>query len=321
MAQRAAHFFEFQLGEARYMMRPIDVALPRFEKHAERSLVTVISASDPAELADNGWIDAKMRALAEASDDVWNENFLEGLLIGTPGPQPSPSPALMTNIRRLVSWHAFIPNLDLPPGPYALSPAGLSQVYRLYDDTKNAFMVPIEPESAQTGYPQSLSIAVPSKLSALPTKEHPLSGKRIAVKEIFALRGLRIALSNRAFYAIQSPSKHTAPAIQQLLDTGVTLVGSTKCSSMISREDPIEAVDFQAPWNPRGDGYQSPVGSSSGSAAGIASYDWLDITIGSDSESSETRRRLHILNLERLSYRKQPATGFRERLFSAPIFT
>jgi len=52
---------------------------------------------------------------------------------------------------------------------------------------------------------------------------------------------------------------------------------------MISREDPVEAVDFQAPWNPRGDGYQSPVGSSSGSAAGIASYDWLDVTIGSDS--------------------------------------
>lgn len=62
-------------------------------------------------------------------------------------------------------------------------------------------------------------------------------------------------------------------------------MGSTKCSSMISREDPVEAVDFQVPWNPRGDGYQSPVGSSSGSAAGIVSYDWLDFTIGSDSKN------------------------------------
>ena len=40
------------------------------------------------------------------------------------------------------------------------------------------------------------------------------------------------------------------------------------------------AVDYQAPWNPRADQYQSPTGSSSGSAAAIASYEWLDFTIG-----------------------------------------
>ncbi|KAF2247756.1 amidase signature enzyme [Trematosphaeria pertusa] len=131
-------------------------------------------------------------------------------------------------------------------------------------------------------YPQSLSIAVPSKLSAVPTPAFPLRGKRIGVKELFALRGLHMALSNRAFYAVASPAEHTAPAIQKLLDAGAILVGSTKCSSMTSREDPAETVDFMAPWNPRGDGYQSPVGSSSGSAAGVASYDWLDFTIGSD---------------------------------------
>ena len=106
----------------------------------------------------------------------------------------------------------------------------------------------------------------------------------MGVKELYFLRGLRMTLSNRAYYAVSTPAEHTAPAIQKLIDAGAIMVGSTKCSSMISREDPIEATDFQAPWNPRGDGYQSPVGSSSGSAAGIASYDWLDFTIGSDSE-------------------------------------
>jgi hypothetical protein len=54
---------------------------------------------------------------------------------------------------------------------------------------------------------------------------------------------------------------------------------------MISREEPVEATAFQAPFSPRGDGYQSPVGSSSGSAAAIASYEWLDLPIGSDSKS------------------------------------
>ena len=93
-----------------------------------------------------------------------------------------------------------------------------------------------------------------------------------------------MALSNRAFYAVSSPAQTTAPAIQKLLDAGAVMVGSTKSSSMISREDPVEAVDFQAPFNPRGDGYQSPAGSSSGSAAAVASYDWLDFTVGSDSK-------------------------------------
>ncbi|CAI6341125.1 unnamed protein product [Periconia digitata] len=299
-AYRTARRFEFQLGDAWYITRPVNIALPRLERQpTEHSLVTIISASHPAQLADGGWIEAQVRSFVGAGDDVWNENFLQGLLIGTPEPTPSPSSTFLDSMKRLVPWHAFVPNLNFPPGPYALSPTGLSQVYRLYDDTKNAFMVPIEPTSTEDGhfeplqlagnYPQSQSIAVPSRLSTLATDHHPLRGKCIAVKELFSLHGLRVALSNRAFLAVQSPAKETAPAIQKLLETGVVLLGSTKCSSMISREDPIEAVDFQAPWNPRGDGYQSPVGSSSGSAASIASYDWLDITIGSDTTGSSRR--------------------------------
>ncbi len=134
-------------------------------------------------------------------------------------------------------------------------------------------------------FPQSLQVAVSSRLHSPPSAEKPLLGKRIGVKELFALRGLRMALSNRAHYAVSSPAPATAPVIQKVLDAGAVLVGSTKCSSMISREDPVEAVDFQAPFNPRGDGYQSPVGSSSGSGAAIAAYDWLDFTIGSDSKT------------------------------------
>lgn len=36
----------------------------------------------------------------------------------------------------------------------------------------------------------------------------------------------------------------------------------------------------------QGDGYQAPGGSSSGPGAGMASYDWLDIAIGSDTGGS-----------------------------------
>ncbi|KAF2654218.1 amidase signature enzyme, partial [Lophiostoma macrostomum CBS 122681] len=184
-------------------------------------------------------------------------------------------------------------------GPYVLSPAGLARVHRLYDDNQNVFMTPIKPGENESrnfqplemtgSYPQSLAAAVPSRLSAHPTKQHSIRGKRMGVKELYAFRGLRMALSNRAYYAVSTPAERTAPAIQKLLQAGAIMVRTTKCSSMISREDPIEAVDFPAPWNPRGDGYQTPVGSSSGSAAGIASYDWLDFTIGTDTNGNSRR--------------------------------
>lgn len=58
---------------------------------------------------------------------------------------------------------------------------------------------------------------------------------------------------------------------------------------MISREEPTEAVDYHAPFNPRADGYQSPAGSSSGSVAAIAADEWLDFTVAEDTSGSGRR--------------------------------
>jgi Asp-tRNA(Asn)/Glu-tRNA(Gln) amidotransferase A subunit family amidase len=62
------------------------------------------------------------------------------------------------------------------------------------------------------------------------------------------------------------------------------ILSKTKLNSFGVWEEPTEYIDYQAPWNPRADGYQSPGGSSSGSAVAIAAYDWIDIAIGSDSK-------------------------------------
>lgn len=69
-------------------------------------------------------------------------------------------------------------------------------------------------------------------------------------------------------------------------------MGLTKLSYIIAREEPTDAVDFQTAFNPRGDGYQSPAGSSSGSAVAVASYDWLDCDIGTDTSGSGRRPAL-----------------------------
>lgn len=73
-------------------------------------------------------------------------------------------------------------------------------------------------------------------------------------------------------------------AIQSLLDKGSYLVGMTKLACLAARGEPTESVDYRATFNSPGDGYQSPAGSSSGSAAAISSYDFLDFTITTDSK-------------------------------------
>ncbi|KAL9623536.1 MAG: hypothetical protein Q9160_002217 [Pyrenula sp. 1 TL-2023] len=67
---------------------------------------------------------------------------------------------------------------------------------------------------------------------------------------------------------------------------GANIVSKTHLSSFAMWEEPTQCVDFQDAFNPRGDGYQSPAGSSSGSGAAIASYEWVDFTFGTDTTGS-----------------------------------
>ena len=70
---------------------------------------------------------------------------------------------------------------------------------------------------------------------------------------------------------------------------------------------PTQSVDYQAPFNPRGDGYLIAGGSSGGNAAAIAAYDWLDLALCSDSKSITLLKRLKCS-----SHQKRPAApGYR----------
>lgn len=77
--------------------------------------------------------------------------------------------------------------------------------------------------------------------------------------------------------------------MQSLVTGGAHILGLTKLSSMVAREEPMDAVDYLTSFNPRADGYQSPTGSSSGSAASVAAYDWVDCGIGTDTSGSGRR--------------------------------
>jgi len=92
-----------------------------------------------------------------------------------------------------------------------------------------------------------------------------------------------MTLGNKAYGDYHPAATKTAACIERLVEAGAVIVGTTKLSSFMATEEPTQSIDYQTSWNPRADGYQSPAGSSSGSGAAVASYEWLDIAIGSDS--------------------------------------
>ncbi|KAJ5847216.1 hypothetical protein N7455_011173 [Penicillium solitum] len=247
-----------------------------------------------------------------ATDDVFQAGFLEAVLLVYDGDgrgqvESSVQKTLSGLGNRLAmassgyqaGAHITSAKLvhDIPKGPYFYSPrtGEIYQAFRLYSDHQLAFTEAtlsdgvggFKPLPATSSGAMTKSVAVPSRLYHTPTSTKPLSGLRLGVKDIFDLKGLRTSGGNRAFYDLYPPRNTTGPALQRLIDAGAIIVGKMGTVQFANGDNPTaDWVDFHCPFNPRGDGYQSPGGSSSGPGAGIASYDWLDIAVGSDTGGS-----------------------------------
>lgn len=99
------------------------------------------------------------------------------------------------------------------------------------------------------------------------------------------LKGLKTGGSSRAYTELYPVKDKTAAAVQQLIDLGFVVVGKLKTTQFADSEWPTcDWIDYHGPFNPRGDGYLTPSGSSAGSASAIASYPWLDFSLGTDSK-------------------------------------
>ncbi|KAJ5093003.1 amidase [Penicillium angulare] len=138
-----------------------------------------------------------------------------------------------------------------------------------------------KPEAGTNG-----RVIVPSRCYFKPSISRPLDGARISVKDNIDIAGHKTTLCNKAWQTLYPEKEKNAACVQVLIDAGAIIVGKSKLQAMIMREEPKEAVEFTSPFNPRADGYQVPSGSSNGSAAGIGSYDWLDFSLGSDTNGS-----------------------------------
>ncbi|KAK4183592.1 putative amidotransferase subunit A [Podospora australis] len=196
--------------------------------------------------------------------------------------------------------HIEQPESSLSQGPYFLHCGSLQQAYRLYPDTAGAFVVATVPVENNHGsfrsldasaygedYPSTLTVAVPSRLYFKKTDGQPYARLRLAIKDIIDLTGLKTGASSRAYTALHPPRSTTAQTIQRLIDLGFVIVGKLKTTQFADSEWPTsDWVDYHAPFNPRRDGYLTTSGSNAGSAAAVAAYDWLDISIGTDTLGS-----------------------------------
>ncbi|XDG08062.1 hypothetical protein ABKA04_007677 [Annulohypoxylon sp. FPYF3050] len=236
------------------------------------------------------------------TDDVWTPGFTQAIFFEHPGQQFHWSSAsslgpdyTVGKIFDSASNKPDIPNV--PRGPYFLNTrtGDVYRAYKLVNDFNQAFIQSSYQDENYTHHPLAaasmsagaLTIGIPSRLYYTKTPDQPLAGLRLAVKDLYDLRGLKTSGGNRALYEMSQPKNGTALAVQKLIAAGAVVVGKNHLSEFAyAGTDVPEHVDYILPFNPRGDGYSSPSDSSGGSGAAVASYDWLDVSMGSDTGGS-----------------------------------
>ncbi|KAL7623647.1 hypothetical protein AAE478_005199 [Parahypoxylon ruwenzoriense] len=258
-------------------------------------------------------------------DDVFSEDFLESVYIihnGT-GSRPALDAGALGFLGSLAPQHLFLDNCfegggsprDIPvtyvaapngtnlaAGPYVASISGTSvafgAVYRLYRDSYRNFLYGTYDSNDGKGTFNAVEIFQPSfwdPMIPVPSRIYswgdprPLAGFRVAIKDLFDMKGLVTSGGSQAWAEIIGIANETAPSIQRIVDLGGILIGKYKLAQFASGADPWEWQDEHYPFNPRGDGWLTCSASSSGGGCSVAAYDWLDFAIGSDTGSSMRR--------------------------------
>lgn len=216
-------------------------------------------------------------------DDVWSSEFGENIFFF---PDQNCSSLNVGSSNQSIT---VMPSSQTKPpqGPYLIEKGTLYPVFRLYGDTQAAFTTGllnvgadrfVEISSINEG-----KVPVPSRLYFGPkTEDKPLNGVRVAVKDLYDVAGVRSGCGSRPYYESYGPAASSSHAVQKLIDLGAIIVGKTLMNPF-ANQGWAEQLE---PFNPRGDGYRDPSGSSTGSGAAIAAYSWLDATIGSDTGGS-----------------------------------
>ncbi|KAK4178917.1 amidase signature domain-containing protein [Triangularia setosa] len=240
------------------------------------------------------YLDGDLRAKIGAfqDDDEFELNFLQVvILVVSKKPHISikRSYAILKDqgCKSIFAIHQVIPE-----GPYFAQGEALYRTWRLYPDVYDAFQLPtisqLDEPTKFSGititHEGNLMVPVPSRLYFPKTKQKPLNGMRVTIKDIIDLEGVKTTGQSRSYEKLYGPRSRTAAFVAKLIKYGAIIIGKTKCTQFASSDQPTaDWVEYHCPWNPRGDGYLSPRGSSTGTCVAVAGYHWCDFGIGSDS--------------------------------------
>ncbi|RDW58283.1 hypothetical protein BP5796_12213 [Coleophoma crateriformis] len=265
--------------------------------------LTVFTSSE--NVVTCAWVKDQVETYAKV-DDVFEELFLRGPTSYEADILSCLGDAYGTEVifanRESNQTIAVGANSTVPNGPYLVyvhnEQTILGPVYRVYYDEYQAFMSGVLPNGTDGAYryanintmsDSTLGIPVPSRLYSLnsTTASKPFNGIRITVKDIINVEGVKTSNGNRAWFKLYDAVNATAPAVQMLIDMGATIIGKTK-AAQFANADRVTAdwVDYHDAFNPRGDGYQDTGVSSSGAGAATAAYDWVDVSVCTDTGGS-----------------------------------
>lgn len=120
--------------------------------------------------------------------------------------------------------------MQVPPGPYLAKITDsirLTEIYRVYKDEQQAFTAAsiyttnntfVDLSTTVAGM-NTITVPVPSRLyTAYKSDPRPLEGRRVAVKDLFDMAGLRTGGGSRAYFNTYPPRDVTAVAVQRLID-------------------------------------------------------------------------------------------------------
>ncbi|KAI0815569.1 amidase signature domain-containing protein [Xylaria sp. FL0064] len=175
-------------------------------------------------------------------------------------------------------------------GPYFISEDGFRPAWRIFPDLNGAFVFPVVPseeDHRRFVIPGTAGVPVPSRFFFEPASpEKPLSGMRVAIKDNIDMHGVTTSVGNRAYGELYGAKTKNADVVERLLDAGAVILGRVKTVQFASGANAKDWFGFQAPFNPRGEGYQDPGCSSAGSATAVSAYNWVDIALGTDTFGS-----------------------------------
>ena len=214
------------------------------------NLATVISA-DGIQKIDSDWLKAYWADIQKTDDVLSKEFFNRSFFVGVNDLKIAPD--TLTLLKEWGKQGIKSLQIDIAAGPYVHIENSLWQVMRLYDDVQGAFLIPTRPSTETRGAFEVLndgrhgwsrcSLAVPSRTASRPSAEQPFAGYRFAMKDALDVKGLRTSMCNRAYLELYPAASQTARAISNIIHKGACIVGKTKLSSFLSREEATESID------------------------------------------------------------------------------